>query len=154
VAGANEYSERVRMAMKTTANPTRHPITIKALAEAIGFSYENVRKVYKGEHDGSREFNEALCAALGLDEARMWDLAQQAKAQRRLGLAVLARLPKDIRLVQIWPRLTETDREKVIKIAEGFALAEEAVRDAIVPRRVLQTRSPVLHTRSLAMAGR
>jgi len=77
--GKHEYSERIRMAMKTTSNPTKHPITIEQLAEAIGFSYENVRKVYKGEHDGSRVFNEAVCACLGLHEGVMWDLAQQAK---------------------------------------------------------------------------
>ena len=137
--GKNEYSERIRMAMKTTSNPTGHPIAITQLAEAIGFSYENVRKVYKGEHDGSREFNEAVCAFLGLHEGVMWDLAQQSKAQRRLGLSVLTRLPKDVRLVEIWPRLTDADREKVIKIAEGFALVEEAVQHlGRVPRRELQ----------------
>lgn len=140
--GKNEYSERIRMAMKTAANPTGHPITIKQLAEAIGFSYENVRKVYKGEHHGSRDFNDAVCAVLGLESAPMWELAQQAKAEHRLGLSVLARLPKDARLVQIWPRLTEGDREKVIKIAEGLALVEEAVRQIKVPRRI-----PMPHVR-------
>ena len=149
--GKNEYSERVRMAMKTAQNPTGHPMSIKQLAAAIGFSYENVRKVYKGEHDGSREFNEALCAALGLDAAPMWDLAQQAKAERRLGLSVLARLPKDVRLVQIWPRLTDTDREKVIKIAEGLALTEEALQRVKMPLRVPRQYRHVPQQQQLSM---
>jgi len=47
-------------------------------------------------------------------------------------------LPKDVRLVEIWPRLTDADREKVITIAEGFALVEEAVRQwGRVPRRTV-----------------
>ena len=151
----HEYSERIRWAMKTARNPTGSPITIKQLAEMVGYSYENVRKVFRGEHDGSPEFNERVCRVLGLDEASMWTLAQQAKAERRLGLSVLARLPKDLRLVQIWPRLTDPDRERLVKIAEGLALAAEVARRvAVLPPRTAVPRRRGSALQSQSAAGR
>lgn len=127
MAGINLYSERIRMAMKTSQNSTGRPISIRELATYTSYSYENVRKVCSGEHDGSREFNQAVCSVLGFNENEMWQLAQVTKAQRRLGLSVLATLPRDARLIDIWPRLTEQDREILIRIAEGYALASEAL---------------------------
>lgn len=126
----NRYATRVRQAMDTAGSRTGSPLTIRELAQRTGWSYENVRKTVKGEHEGSREFNAALCRALDLPEEEMWALAEESKVQKRLGLAVLARMPKDVRLVEIWPRLTESDREKLIRIAEGYALAAEALRGA------------------------
>ena len=128
MAGATTYSERIRWAMKTGNNPSGSPLTLRDLAHRTGFSYENCRKVFKGEHDGSREFNASVCVVLGLPEDEMWHFAEESKAQRRLGMSFLTSLPKDRRLLLIWPRLTEADREKVIRIAEGLALFSEAAR--------------------------
>lgn len=125
--GTGFYAEKVRMAMKTGANVTGQPMTTKELADAIEFSFENVRKVIKGEHLGSREMNEALCRVLNLPEAEMWQIAEREKATKRLGMSVLTSIPRDQRLVEVWPRLLEADKEKIIRIAEGFALAAEAI---------------------------
>jgi hypothetical protein len=124
--GHNAYSERIRLAMKTGNNPSGEPISLKQLAEMTGWSFENCRKVYNGEHDGSRDFNEAVCAALGLPEEEMWLLAERSKMQRRMSLGLTMAMPKDKRLLDAWMRMTEADRDKVVRIAEGLALTRDA----------------------------
>jgi hypothetical protein len=127
MAGKNVYSERIRFSMKTANDATGAPLSIKQLATATGWSYENCRKVVNGEHDGSRDFNSAVCTVLGLPEDEMWSLAHRAKVSRRLGLGLTVGIPKDRRLLDVWPRLTESDQAKVIRIAEGLALVRECL---------------------------
>ena len=122
-SGITRYAEHVRLAMQTANNPTKVPLSLRQIAGLTGYSYEHHRKVVNGEPVGSRVFNDVLCKALGLDADYMWELAQVEKVQRRLGTGFLTKLPKDKRLVELWKMLTDSDRDKVIKIAEGFALA-------------------------------
>lgn len=120
------YAERIRMAMKTSQNPTGQPVSIKQLSELTGYSYEHCRKVFNAEPVGSRPFNDILCQVLGLDPDEMWLLAQRDKITFRLGTGFLTQLPADKRLVEMWPRLSEEDQMRVIKIVEGLVHAKEA----------------------------
>ena len=135
MAGHNRYAERVRMAMKTANNPTGAPVSIRQLAELTGYSYEHCRKLVVGEPFGSREFNDVVCQQLGLPVDEMWQLAQQEKLVRRHGVSALAQLPRDGRLEAAWPHLTDTDRERVIQLAEALVVANTAINQ-LPARRV------------------
>ena len=128
------YAEKVRMAMKTGNNPTGQPITLRQLSTMTGYSYEHCRKVFNAEPVGSRPFNDMLCQALGLDSDEMWNLAQQEKVSFRLGAGFLTSMPHDKRLVDLWPRLTTADQDRVIRIVEGLVYAKEAESAPIKPK--------------------
>lgn len=125
----NKYSERLRLAMKTRNNPTGHEVTIRNLEKLMGYSYEHIRKIVHGEPFASRDFNEAICKLLGLPEEEMWQLAQEEKLAKKYGTSMTIRLPHDERLEELWPKLTETDHERVIRIMEGMAMANEALAE-------------------------
>jgi hypothetical protein len=127
LAGRNRYSQALRLAMTTTNNPTGHSISIRQLSQALGYSYEHIRKILAGQPAGSREFNDIMCGYLGLDTNVMWRLAQEEKVALKYGHDLGVRLPKDTRLVDFWNQLDATDRERLVKVAEGMVLAGRAL---------------------------
>ena len=127
VAGRNRYSQVLRLAITTISNPTGHPISIRQLSQALGYSYEHIRKILAGQPSGSREFNDILCGYLGLDANAMWRLAMEEKVAIKYGHDLGVRLPKDSRLVDLWNQLDATDRERLVKVAEGMVLANRAL---------------------------
>ena len=124
----SDYSSRIRLRMKTSENSTKAPMSIEQVATLTGFSYESIRKIYAGNVSGSKDLNDALCHVLGLDAEEMWTLAQREKIAIRLGSGVLTRLPQDERLVAAWPKLSDEQREQVVAIVEGWAAANEAMK--------------------------
>lgn len=123
--GKPTYANLVRMKLESSDNPRRRPMSIRELAEATGHSYEHCRKVLVGEPVVSREFNEQLCRALGLDAAAMWEQARTEKAVRRFG----DRLEMKRLLVQSpikelerdWSDLSEEDRRTVVRVVRSLA---------------------------------
>jgi plasmid maintenance system antidote protein VapI len=120
----NGYAERIRKAMLSEENPTRATVSIHQLARLTGYSYEHVRKLVNGLPLISREFNDMVCRVLGLDPKELWALCQSEKVQRKYGMT---RLPNDTRLAELWPHLTDSDREKIVRIVEGYAEANKAL---------------------------
>lgn len=52
----------------------------------------------------------------------------------RLGAGFLTAMPHDKRLVELWPKLTTSDRDRVIRIVEGLVYAKEAEAVSIAPK--------------------
>src|SRR5215831_20520605 len=100
--------------MKTANNPSKRPLTLRDLEQMTSYTYEHCRKAVKGEPVVSKEFNERLCSALGVDESAMWQLAQREKKRRtvkRLGASPIA--DSDVRLAAVWRDLSEAQRDAV-----------------------------------------
>jgi predicted DNA-binding transcriptional regulator AlpA/transcriptional regulator with XRE-family HTH domain len=77
---SSRYSSSVRRKMKTVRAAAGGRLTIRELARQVGYSYEHVRKAYRGEtHYISAEFNMRLCTVLGLDADAMWRLIRAEK---------------------------------------------------------------------------
>ena len=89
-AKATSYGEIIRERVYSA----RRPQSLRRVGNAIGFSYEHVRKVIAGHPVASREFNDALCTYLGLDPAEMWRLAQLEKAHHRFGADVATQVQR------------------------------------------------------------
>jgi len=134
----SDYSERIRLACKTSSNPTNSPITIRQLAQLCGYSYESVRRVYKGDAIGSEVMNEALCRALGLPEDEMWALAEFEKTNMKRDASLLtatAGSGGEIARLSQMPWLT------VAQCAAYLNKSEQAVRGmlkrGVIPRKKL-----------------
>ena len=125
----SEYAGRLRTAM-LAGTKQAGPITIRQLSAAVGSSYEHVRKVLTGEPVVSPSLNQKLCEFLRLDVQEMWRLAAREKTRRRFGDLALRELegPKDKRFSALWERLGETDKRRLLEIAEIMVLAAEARR--------------------------
>lgn len=78
------YGDKIRQRMRTSDNPVGAPLSLREVAQRIGYSYEHVRKHLVGHVPGSREFNHRICALLGLDEERMLALMNEFKIQRKI----------------------------------------------------------------------
>jgi hypothetical protein len=101
--------------------------SIREVGRSIGFSYEHLRKVVRGELTFRRGFNNALCAYLRLDPDAMWQLAQTQRLHKRFeGADVGTLFPKDTRLSDIWKGLTPSQREVWLKVGEGWLRAQSS----------------------------
>jgi hypothetical protein len=69
-----EYSEMLRKALKGD-NEDGAPVTIRELSRRTAYPYELLRDVVKGVYPMSRELNQSICNALGIDETVMWRAA-------------------------------------------------------------------------------
>jgi hypothetical protein len=127
-----KYGDIVRMKMKTKDNKQGHQITTRQLEREITvngehYSYEHYRKILNNMPVVSSDLNEALCDYLGLDAAKMWSIAEKEKFQRKFDSAAIAYMPPANPFFKdIWPKLTNVDIEKLRKIADGMATANEA----------------------------
>lgn len=107
-------------------NPAGKLVTLKQLAAAVDCAYESVRRLRNGDPVSSQSLNGRVCQVLGLDAKVMWKLQLKEKLAKRIGPGWLTGLPKDNRLVEGWPRLTDVQRERVLRIVEGMVLENEA----------------------------
>ena len=122
MAAHSTYAQTLLGQMESDGNPQGRPVTIRELSQAAGRSYELCRVILRGRPIVSREFNEAVCRYLGLDEPDLWRIAVLEKARRRFGATERQiTIPPDPRLERAWSRLGKGDREKVIRIAEKLA---------------------------------
>lgn len=116
------YAENIRFAMDTTDNPHGHPMTIRQVADAVGYSYEHIRKMYKGAAVAGWECHKEVCEFLGLDINAMWDLAQREKIAEKIGYKpVQIEDPLGRQLREYWTILDEDDRRVILKMAQGLA---------------------------------
>lgn len=121
------YADIIRQKMKTADNPFQKPLMIRELARHIGYSYEHLRKTVNGEPVASREFNEAVCKALGLDAPKMWELARYEKLTRKFKtVPVMIAVPPDHRFGDVWPRLSDDQKSRLLRIAEAYAMEQDA----------------------------
>lgn len=137
-----KYSDIVRRKMKTADNPLKRPVSIRELAAFLGYSYEHLRKCVNGEPVASKDFNDVLCDALGLDKAKMWELARYEKVVRKFKTAPLSiAMPSDKRLTEKWPQLTDEQRGRIVHIVEAYVMENQA--DDIRLRAFLSESVPV-----------
>lgn len=121
------YAEIIRLKMKTADNPTGERLSIREAARRTGYSYEHVRKAYKGDTTYiSAEFNSALCKLLGLDEDQMWRVVVKEKLAHRFG-STESVVSKGHRFDEIWAQLETPERDRLTDIAEGLLLARRAI---------------------------
>jgi hypothetical protein len=88
------------------------------LATATGYSYEQLRRILKGEPIVSEQLNQLLCVRLGLDPAATWSLALHEKAVRRLApeSPEAAALEEQRHLLAGFARLNDAERRRVMKL--------------------------------------
>src|SRR5262249_48830312 len=104
--------------------------TMRDLEKRIDFSYEHIRKVFRGMSIMSEGFNVAVCKALSLNEAEMWDLALREKMQAKYGaLGELAIPGSNEELKEAWGELTTDQRAQVKQWVVQLADANRASRD-------------------------
>lgn len=128
-----DYRAHLVSAMAAKGNE-RKRITIRDLANATGYSYEHIRKVYVGEPVGSRDLNRLICGVLGLDEEQMWLLAARQKMERRFRDQALNLAPPEDELVRsAWQHLSPKNKGELRKIVEGMVLSNQVL--ARRPRR-------------------
>jgi hypothetical protein len=101
---------------------------MREVGREIGYSYEHVRKVVAGEVTFTQEFNDALCAELGLNAKSMWELAQNEKLRAKYG-NLPSKLPKDDRVESIWNAMNTVQRGAWIAVGEALLRATEHERE-------------------------
>lgn len=94
------------------------------------YSYEHLRKTLAGEPVVSEELNEQLCIILRLDTDKMWQTVLGEKAIRRFGGFTVKSVqpPENSRFRTIWPKLKDDQQDKLLTIAEGWAVENEVER--------------------------
>ena len=124
------------LAIRRQALGEKHPSTATSLNN-LGSLIQAM-----GDLPAARPEDVALEAeqVLGLDADEMWHLAQQEKVSFRLGAGFLSSMPHDKRLVDLWPRLTTADQDRVITIVEGLVYAKEAEALAPKPKKAVKSK--------------
>ena len=114
IAVATSYAIEIRRAMEE-----RH-VTAAELADLTGYSYEQIRRILKGEPIVSEQLNQLLCARLTLDVATMWSMALHEKAMRRMSgdAAEAGAHDEQHRLLAAYARLGEADRRRVMRLLD------------------------------------
>jgi len=110
--GSATYAAAIRQAMDATH------VTAAELASITGYSYEQVRRVLKGEPIVSDQLNRLLCARLALDPSSMWSVALHEKALRRFTSKPpgVEPLEEQTRLLAGFARLNDEDKRRVLKL--------------------------------------
>jgi hypothetical protein len=121
------YGDIIRSKMKVKDNAQGVPVTIRMIERATQYSYEHIRKVVKNMPVVSRDFNDALCAYLGLDSDKMWSIAEGEKFHRKFEHATVAYMPPaDSFFKENWSKLTGSDIQRLRTIIEGMVAANES----------------------------
>ena len=110
--GAATYAAAIRQAMDATH------VTAAELASLTGYSYEQVRRVLKGEPIVSDQLNQLLCTRLALDPSSMWSVALHEKAMRRFTSKPpgVEPLEEQTRLLAGFARLSDADKRRVLNL--------------------------------------
>lgn len=71
----------------------------------------------------------------------MWALAVSEKAARRFseGFGGTILPPQDERMMAMWPKLSDIEKDKIVRIVEGWVIYREEVESEL-PRAVRQGR--------------
>jgi transcriptional regulator with XRE-family HTH domain len=119
--GAHPYAAAVRRAMESSR------LTAADLANTTGYSYEQVRRVLKGEPIVSDQLNGLLCARLSLDVASMWALALHEKSIRKHGPDSTdgGTAEEQRRLLTAFARLDDADRRRVFRLLDRLEHATD-----------------------------
>ena len=119
--GAATYAAAIRQAMDA-----RH-VTAAELASLTGYSYEQLRRILKGEPIVSDQLNQLLCKRLALDASSMWSVALHEKALRRFNSQPPGVEPveEQTRLLAGFARLNDTDRRRVLKLLRRLEHPED-----------------------------
>jgi transcriptional regulator with XRE-family HTH domain len=112
VGPALTYAGTIRRAMQASQ------VSAADLASATGYSYEQLRRILKGEPIVSEQLNSLLCAKLGLEPAVTWTIALQEKAIRRLApeSAEVTVREEQRHLLAAFARLNDAERRRVLKL--------------------------------------
>jgi len=104
----------------------RH-ITAADLAALTGYSYEQLRRILKGEPIVSDQLNQLLCSRLALDPSAMWSVALHEKAMRRFGSQPrgVEPLEQQTRLLAGFARLSDADKRSVLELLRRLEHADE-----------------------------
>jgi len=118
---AATYAAAIRQAMDA-----RH-VTAAELASLTGYSYEQLRRILKGEPIVSDQLNQLLCNRLALDASSMWSVALHEKALRRFNSQPPGVEPveEQTRLLAGFARLNDTDRRRVLKLLRRLEHPED-----------------------------
>jgi len=121
--GAHSYAAAIRRAMDASH------VTAAELANTTGYSYEQVRRVLKGEPIVSDQLNVLLCARLSLDPAGMWALALHEKSLRKRGptSGETGAVEEQHRLLTAFARLGDADRRRVFRLLDRLEHANHPV---------------------------
>jgi hypothetical protein len=138
--GAHPYAAAVRRAMESSH------VTAAELANTTGYSYEQVRRVLKGEPIVSDQLNGLLCARLSLDVASMWALALHEKSLRKLGPDGTegGTAEEQHRLLTAFARLGDADRRRVFRLLARLEHAHHPVGPAEAPLPVTPPSVPAI----------
>src|SRR4051794_33310902 len=119
--GAATYAAAIRQAMDA-----RH-VTAAELANITGYSYEQLRRILKGEPIVSDQLNQLLCSRLALDPSAMWSVALHEKAMRRFGSQPrgVEPLEQQMRLLAGFARLSDADKRSVLELLRRLEHADE-----------------------------
>jgi hypothetical protein len=117
---------------------------MREIGRNIGYSYEHVRKVVAGELTFTKEFNDALCAELGIDADAMWKLAQSLKLKKRFeGADIPVEMPKDDRVRTLWHQMNAVQRAAWLTVGQALVDATEHERQEWQRRLTAMAGQPV-----------
>jgi transcriptional regulator with XRE-family HTH domain len=114
----NRVSEAVNAAMEASE------LSIRQLALRVGVTYEQIRKVSRGESAPSALLLKELCAILDLDLEKMTEKLAADKIERKYGelpALMSGKNPELAPLELVWPRLTEAQKKDLIHWAQHWA---------------------------------
>jgi hypothetical protein len=101
--------------------------SVRQAAKEIDISYEHLRKMTRGDVSFSLTTNNRVCEYLKLDSEIMWRKASNEKILKRYPDADHEiQMPKDVRLHEAWPWLTDEQKGRICEIADGLAQANKA----------------------------
>ena len=111
------YAENMRVAAK------ERQIWTAQLAEMVPYGKEHIRRILKGEQKNvSRDCNDDLCLALGLDADEMFALLEREKLAEKYGYVPPQMVdPIGQELMEIWEDLTEDEKRVGVRMLKGLA---------------------------------
>jgi hypothetical protein len=111
------YAENVRVTAKELG------LSIRDLANYTQYGYEHIRRILKGEqHNVSRDCNDLLCEAVGLDADAMWDLIEREKYAEKHGYATPTVIePLLQELLEVWETLDQEQKLLGLRMLKGLA---------------------------------
>ena len=103
-------------------------ISLGSVAQKVGRSYEQMRKVFLGTSTPSPPLVTRLSKILGMDVEQAQDAATQDRMQRRFGAKGLKALGRDPRLSAldaVATLLSDQDLQTIITVARGLVKARK-----------------------------
>lgn len=112
------YGDIIASALKRGAGK-RRITSMSELARATRYSYEQIRKICRGDSLPGKQLHEALCDVLDLDADRMSGLLACEKFQRKHPHTSAVIHPPDDRFMKkMWPDLGDADKLAIRQRAE------------------------------------